>query len=121
MVVIFHFHSLISPILFIVFSLTAGMTVAMEENSDMNIISKGTTLMCTTIVSCSIMTISIMWYEHLLNGTNKNYTVQINETSSWFVEAWWYGNYTCIVSTTDDEMGNVTYALYGKTCSNSLV
>ena len=86
----------------------------------MNIISKGATLMCTPIGSCNNnMNVSIVWYKSLLNGTNNN---EINETSSQLnVEARQYGIYTCNVTTTGNEMASITYALYGKTYSNSLV
>ena len=91
------------------FSLTPAIAVATEEeNSAINIISRGTTLMCSPIVSCNVMDVSIMWSvpptynEHALNDTSLS------------VEAKEYGNYTCTVTAGIGET-NLRYELYGKT------
>ena len=91
------------------FSLTPGDTVAIEEeDSAINVVSRGTTLMCTPILSCDVMNVSITW------------DVPSNESglnnSSLPVEARQYGEYMCTVVARAIGMHmELLYELYGKT------
>ena len=94
------------------FSLTPAINVATEEeNSTMNIISRGTSLTCTPIVSCDVMDVSIMW------SVSPDYNETMLNDTSLSVKARQYGNYTCTVAARIGGMANLLYELYGKTYS----
>ena len=84
--------------------------MAIEEgNSIVDIISGGTTLMCTPIVSCQSDE-NINWKRMMFNGSDLN--IGSNETQLQ-VEARQYGIYMCSV-TSDDMSVSITHSLYGK-------